>query len=222
MATKPPPKRPTKPPAPDPIGTDGLTDKQRVFIVEYLTCWNASEAARRAGYSAKTAYSIGSENLRKPEIRAAIDARLQTMAMGAEEVLARLSALATADLADFLNDAGSRLDLKRARAQGKLHLVKKFSKTKQGTSIELHDAKDVLVQLGRYHGLFAEKHIIETWQDRVIDLLKQQQLTPADVIAELGPDVATDLIIAAGLSGRESGETGTAGAGATAADPAAG
>lgn len=38
---------------------------------------NATEAAKKAGYSAKTAYSIGPENLNKPEIRAYIDERKQ-------------------------------------------------------------------------------------------------------------------------------------------------
>jgi len=51
-----------------PSGTD-LTNKQRLFVAAYLDCLNATEAARRAGYSAKTAYSIGWENLKKPEIK---------------------------------------------------------------------------------------------------------------------------------------------------------
>lgn len=49
-----------------------LTDKQRTFVAEYLVDLNATQAAIRAGYSVKTAGSIGEENLRKPEIRAAI------------------------------------------------------------------------------------------------------------------------------------------------------
>lgn len=49
-----------------------LTDKQRTFVAEYLVDLNATQAAIRAGYSVKTAGSIGEENLRKPEIQAAI------------------------------------------------------------------------------------------------------------------------------------------------------
>lgn len=49
-----------------------LTDKQELFCQEYLIDLNATQAAIRAGYSENTAYSIGSENLRKPEIRARI------------------------------------------------------------------------------------------------------------------------------------------------------
>jgi phage terminase small subunit len=50
-----------------------LTPKQERFIEEYLVDLNATQAAIRAGYSEKTAYSIGQENLNKPEIAAAIE-----------------------------------------------------------------------------------------------------------------------------------------------------
>ena len=54
-----------------------LTEKQRKFVNEYLIDMNATQAAIRAGYSKKTAYSIGEENLKKPEIKNRIDERLQ-------------------------------------------------------------------------------------------------------------------------------------------------
>lgn len=154
-ATLPKPKRAPKV---EPVGDDGLTNKQRVFVEQYLICWNASEAARLAGYSGKTAGSQGSRLLKNVEIRRAIDERLKTYQMGADEVIARLSALATADMADFLTPSGRglTLNLKNARALGKLHVVRKYSKTKQGISIELYDVKDALVQLGRHHALFTD------------------------------------------------------------------
>lgn len=51
---------------------DDLTAKQRRFVSEYLKDMNATQAAIRAGYSAKTAKSIGQENLTKPAIAAAV------------------------------------------------------------------------------------------------------------------------------------------------------
>ena len=56
-----------------------LTEKQRRFVDYYIETGNASEAARRAGYSEKTAGWIGQENLQKPTIKAAIDARLREL-----------------------------------------------------------------------------------------------------------------------------------------------
>ncbi|MFG0381089.1 terminase small subunit [Pseudomonas sp. zbq_18] len=49
-----------------------LTPLQARFVDEYLTDLNATQAAIRAGYSEKTAAEIGYENLRKPQIVAAI------------------------------------------------------------------------------------------------------------------------------------------------------
>ena len=46
-----------------------LNDKQKIFVFEYLIDFNATQAAIRAGYSKKTAYSIGNELLKKPEIK---------------------------------------------------------------------------------------------------------------------------------------------------------
>lgn len=54
------------------VGT--LTPKQELFCNEYLVDFNATRAAKAAGYSEDTAYSIGSENLRKPELQARIQA----------------------------------------------------------------------------------------------------------------------------------------------------
>lgn len=53
-----------------------LTPKQKAFANYYIECGNASEAARKAGYSPKTAGAIGEENLKKPEISAYIDERM--------------------------------------------------------------------------------------------------------------------------------------------------
>ncbi len=50
----------------------GLTAKQERFVEEYLIDLNATQAAIKAGYSEKTARSVGSENLTKPDVAAAI------------------------------------------------------------------------------------------------------------------------------------------------------
>ena len=65
-----------------------LTPKQQAFINEYLVDLNSTASAIRAGYSAKTAESIGWENLRKPQIKNAIDILMKTK---------QDSAIATAD-----------------------------------------------------------------------------------------------------------------------------
>lgn len=82
-----------------------LTPKQAAFVAEYLIDLNASAAARRAGYAEKRADAMGHENLRKPEIAAAIAAaqaeRAQRTQIDADWVLKRLAAMADADLSDL-------------------------------------------------------------------------------------------------------------------------
>lgn len=137
-----------------------LTDHQRAFIEEYLTCWNATQAAKRAGYTGS--YDVlrvtASETLRKPEVRAAIEARLAEKAMTADEVLARMAEIARGSMADFITVNGrTRLDFKKAEVTGKLFLIRSYSKGPRGTKIELYSALEALVQLGKAHGLFTEK-----------------------------------------------------------------
>lgn len=54
-----------------------LTTRQGLFVDHYALCGNAAEAARLAGYSAQTARVIGPENLTKPAVKAALQARQQ-------------------------------------------------------------------------------------------------------------------------------------------------
>ena len=68
-----------------------LTPKQQRFAEEYLIDLNATQAAIRAGYSEKSAYSIGQENLNKPEVAAfletAMNERAERTAITADYVL---------------------------------------------------------------------------------------------------------------------------------------
>lgn len=67
-----------------------LTLKQQRFVDEYLIDFNATQAAIRAGYSEKTSYSIGQENLNKPEIKNEIDkrtAKLESSALITKEMV---------------------------------------------------------------------------------------------------------------------------------------
>ncbi len=74
-----------------------LTLKQQKFADEYIISGNATEAAKKAGYSEKTAKAIGTENLTKPIIKNYIDKRLEELQSqkiaDQEEVLEYLTAV---------------------------------------------------------------------------------------------------------------------------------
>ena len=78
-----------------------LTAKQQCFVVEYMVDLNATKAAERAGYSKKTARVIGAENLTKPAIVQALEAkqskRLQKREITAERVLDEIYKMAMLD-----------------------------------------------------------------------------------------------------------------------------
>ncbi|AGY47923.1 terminase small subunit [Bacillus phage poppyseed] len=79
-----------------------LTPKQQMFVKEYLIDLNATQAALRAGYSAKTAKQTGTENLSKPIIQAEIQKHMNNRAekidVSADRILQELAAIAFHDV----------------------------------------------------------------------------------------------------------------------------
>ncbi len=92
-----------------------LTPKQAAFVREYLVDLNATQAALRAKYSTRTAPKIGSENLHKPGIRAAIDEAIAKRAAKVEvksdDILRELLRIARVDIGDAYDDAGRLKDI---------------------------------------------------------------------------------------------------------------
>lgn len=84
--------------------TPKLTPKQKKFCEYYIQSGNASEAARKAGYKEKTAPFMGSENLRKPQIKAYIDERTnnqdKNLVADSDEVLKFYSAVMRGEVKD--------------------------------------------------------------------------------------------------------------------------
>lgn len=124
-----------------------LTGLQWAFVVAYTgeARFNGTDAARIAGYKGNdnVLAVTASNNLRIPKIRAAIDARMKSLIMSADEAMLRLTEEASSSIADFigLNEDGKSIfwDFKKAEALGKLHLIKKVKWGKYGPEIELYD-----------------------------------------------------------------------------------
>jgi phage terminase small subunit len=92
-----------------------LTPKQERFCEEYLIDFNATQAARRAGYSEKTVRQTGTENLARPSIQARIRELQQPykekLDISAERVLEELSLIAFARPKKYMSWDNSRLTL---------------------------------------------------------------------------------------------------------------
>jgi phage terminase small subunit len=85
-----------------------LTPRQQRFVDEYLIDLNATQAAIRAGYSAKTAHSQGERLLRHVEVSAAIaaakKARAERAEVDADYVLKRMIEIDQMDVLDIMDD----------------------------------------------------------------------------------------------------------------------
>ena len=81
-----------------------LTEKQKRFADEYIQSGNATQAAIKAGYSKKSSYSVGSENLRKPEVKRYISERMKGVnedgIMTAKEVMKRYSDIVNGNITE--------------------------------------------------------------------------------------------------------------------------
>ena len=149
-----------------------LTPKQRLFVAEYLVDLNATQAAIRAGYSAKTAKVIGAENLTKPAIAEAIQAaqqeRLKATGITADRVLSEIARLAFGDVRKIFDESGRLLPVPSLpdEVAASVSSVKVTSKQSPGsdpvdveyvTEIKFWDKKGSLELLGRHLKLFTDK-----------------------------------------------------------------
>lgn len=139
-----------------------MTKKQKRFAEEYLIDLNATQAAIRAGYSPDTAGSIGSENLKKPEIRAHIDKamaeRSKRTGVNQDRVLLELAKLAFVNAKDVIDFSKGKV--KEDAAAEDLACIQsvKIKPTEFGEEreIKLFDKKGALVDLGKHLGMFKE------------------------------------------------------------------
>ena len=125
-----------------------LNERQKAFADYYIQTGNATEAAIKAGYSEKTARSIGAENLTKPDISAYIKERLdeqnEKRVADANEVIEFYTAVMRGEVKDqFGLDASLSDRLKAGDA-----LMKRYAVTDNGSKGILEKLDDVLSKIG--------------------------------------------------------------------------
>lgn len=118
-----------------------LTEKQQRFVDEYMKDGNATQAAIRAGYSEKTAYQIGHENLRKHDIAQALKARNRALAEQLWEQFARDAVEARKVMFEIMKDTSANQQVRLSAAKdlmdrGGFKPVEKVSADITTTTIE--------------------------------------------------------------------------------------
>lgn len=148
-----------------------MTALQKRFCEEYVIDLHASQAAIRAGYSKKTAYSKASvllddESIRKyiAELQADIAKR---NSISADMVVQELAALGFYSIQDVIDDDMAIINLKKTDRSKVKPVIgieiteiirgtgKRRKKTVQ-TKVKLADKTNALIHLGKHLGIFKE------------------------------------------------------------------
>jgi phage terminase small subunit len=173
-------------PEPEIPDDEGLTPKQRIFVIEYLRDFNATRAAIASGYSKKTAHSIGWENLRKHEIQAAIrkrnESNMEEISMSSQRVMMEYMKIAFSDITDFVDFGSEELIIKNKKGEiqrdvdgvpltvtvNRLSLressevdgtlISEVKEGRDGVSFKLHDKTKALDVLVKYMDLLPDHH----------------------------------------------------------------
>jgi phage terminase small subunit len=177
-----------------------LSVKRRAFVDEYLVDLNATQAAIRAGYSRRSACTLGSRLLALPVVRAALDAAIAARAertrVSADRVIEEYARLAFTDMRNFTEWGPGGVTLRphtalsAADAAAVVELIPVGAKGL--ARIKLHDKRPALDALARHLGLFGyglgQHPVIGDFrtpaQDRARAALKAQI---AKIVAEREP-----------------------------------
>lgn len=141
-----------------------LTDKQELFCRFYVANGhNVTKAAIDAGYSPKTAYATGSENMSKPDILARIkeleEPVLKELEITTEWVISKLKTFSEAKITDYfeIKDGDIRLKDFSQLTPEQIDAIESIKNTANGIEIKLVDKKGSVVDIGKHLGTFSEK-----------------------------------------------------------------
>ena len=112
-----------------------LTARQKKFADEWIISFKITESAIKAGYSERSAASIGSENMKKPEIQEYIRARMRECAASQEETVAFMTAVMRGQVNDQFGLEASLADRLRA-CEGLMKRYEKLQANDKQTDVE--------------------------------------------------------------------------------------
>lgn len=140
-----------------------LTDKQQLFCIYYIRCFNATKAYQKAyGCDYTTAMSEGSKCLRNPKIKAEIfrlkQERLNREFLSESDIFQKYMDIAFADINDFV-DIGAGFVTAKDGIDGTI--VSEVSNTQSGVKIKLADRMKALQWLTDHMDLATEKQKAE-------------------------------------------------------------
>ena len=170
-----------------------LNPKQKRFAQEYIVDFNATDAAKRAGYSEKTAGSQAHDLLKKPEILAAIHAAMQKrdkrVEISQDRILLELSRIAFGDLRDVVIWKDRSISLKSSEelsADSAAALAEVAETAAGALKIKRHDKVKALELLMRHKGMLNDKLALNIPPDSLgVATCEQKSLAARDRLLSL-------------------------------------
>ena len=146
----------------------GLTPKQQRFVEEYLVDLCATQAAIRAGYSAKTAYSAGQRLLKHVEVQAAIrkaaEERSKRTEITADRVLEEYARIGLGDIRHVVGWEADKVTLKPSEelTDDVAAAIGEVQQTSNGDlKVKLHSKVAALDAMAKHLGLFVNRHEVK-------------------------------------------------------------
>ena len=148
-----------------------MTEKQKRFCDEYLIDLNATQAAIRSGYSAKTAKQIGQQNLTKLDIQEYINKRLAEkeaeLIADQDEILRTLTRVLRRQEMDTVVVTCKERSSKYDEKGKKVTIEKEVPQLGQGPT-KVSDLNKAAELLGKRYALFTDK--VETDVDMDLNI----------------------------------------------------
>lgn len=141
-----------------------LTDKQKVWVASYLRCFNKTQAARDAklGKTELSNRQQGLQTSRLPAVMAAIEAGFREAHMTPAEIIARLEAQASADLAEFYFPVEYEVDVfESVSLRVKLDHLRKKHAIAEDLRDRFEDRAPILFEENKLKALRLEQEIFE-------------------------------------------------------------
>lgn len=159
-----------------------LNERQKAFASEYLKDFNATQAAIRAGYSPKTAYSQGQRLLKHAEMQKMLGAQIKKREKRTEitqdMVIKELAKIAFEDIADFVEIADKGLSRVKVlpidkMGKGSTAAINSIKEGPYGLEIKLHDKVRALEDLGKHFGIFGGSGEIAAAENNLLQAIRE-------------------------------------------------
>ncbi|CAO3358609.1 terminase small subunit [Azospirillum palustre] len=154
---------PPQPDDDDADDRDGLSERERRFVLHYACTGNGAVAARRAGYPFGSAKKRAAELMQRPRVLEAIEEqraeRMARLGISADRVVEELARVGLASMASIAkwSDQGVELNASDDLSPDDAAAIVEVSETKDGVKVKLAPKLQALKLLAEHTGVIGKR-----------------------------------------------------------------